>query len=447
MRGPKIVLIGAGSMFFGRQFIWSVVHSEALSKGTISLVDTDKTCLDKMMKLARMAIESIGTDTKLEGSCDYREVLKGADFVILSFSNKGIYYRGVDCEISLKHGVRMCSGDTIGPGGIFRAMRELPVILDIAKDVEKTCPDAWVINYINPVAINGLGLARYSKAKSFALCDTHHMPRVKEKYLNLTGIKNADIDKFDMTIAGVNHFNWLLDARYDGEDVMELIAERIRELSMREGTDSDSKTSYNNTYTYMLWDLFGKIPTNIAHTKEYVPFWQNKSVSEEKPASLSIFDANSRQKQKNGMWDEIDKYISGESSMDEFHSRYKSDHAVDVIETMWTGNGKQFHINTFNRDAVSNLPADAFLELLCDIDMNGPRPRKAGEFPLGLRAMQMQVIDAHDLTVEAIVHQDRRLLRRAFMTDPIVNSISDADAIIHDLFEIEKEALPDGWYK
>ena len=114
MRGPKIVLIGAGSMFFGRQFIWSVVHSEALSKGTISLVDTDKTCLDKMMKLARMAIESIGTDTKLEGSCDYREVLKGADFVILSFSNKGIYYRGVDCEISLKHGVRMCSGDTIG---------------------------------------------------------------------------------------------------------------------------------------------------------------------------------------------------------------------------------------------------------------------------------------------------------------------------------------------
>ena len=216
---------------------------------------------------------------------------------------------------------------------------------------------------------------------------------------------------------------------------------------MREGTDSDSKTSYNNTYTYMLWELFGKIPTNIAHTKEYVPFWQNKSVSEEKPASLSIFDANSRQKQKNGMWDEIDKYISGESSMDEFHSRYKSDHAVDVIETMWTGNGKQFHINTFNRDAVSNLPADAFLELLCDIDMNGPRPRKAGEFPLGLRAMQMQVIDAHDLTVEAIVHQDRRLLRRAFMTDPIVNSISDADAIIHDLFEIEKEALPDGWYK
>jgi alpha-galactosidase len=447
MRGPKIVLIGAGSMFFGRQFIWSVVHSEALSKGTISLVDTNRTYLDKMMKLARMAIDSIGTDTKLEGSCDYREALKGADFVILSFSNKGIYFRGVDCEISLKYGVRMCSGDTIGPGGIFRAMRELPVILDIAKDVEKLCPDAWVINYINPVAINGLGLARYSKVNSFALCDTHHMPGVKEKYLNLTGIKNADIDRFDMTIAGVNHFNWLLDARYDGEDVMGLIAEGIRKLSLREGTSSDSKESYNNTYAYMLWELFGKIPTNIDHTKEYVPFWQNKSVSEEKPAPLSIFDADLRQRQMAGMWDEIDRYISGERSMDEFHSRYKSDHAVDVIETMWTGNGKQFYINTFNGDAVSNLPADAFLELLCDIDMNGPRPRKAGEFPLGLRAMQMQVIDAHDLTVEAIVRQDRRLLRRAFMTDPIINSISDADAIIHDLFEIEKEALPDGWYK
>src|SRR5690606_31641034 len=114
---------------------------------------------------------------------DRRQVLEGADFVVLSFADNTVKYRGIECDISLKYGIRMCSGDTIGPGGIFRAMRELPVIMECAEDIEELCPDAWVINYINPSTVHGMASSRYApKPRPFALCDSQHMPHKKIHY-------------------------------------------------------------------------------------------------------------------------------------------------------------------------------------------------------------------------------------------------------------------------
>jgi len=180
---PKVVVIGAGSLFFGRQAIWQMVNSPFLKNGTLALVDTDVNVLDKMHTLAKKVVSHENVSLKIEASTNRRDVLKGADFVVLSFAEKSVYYRGLDCQISEKYGIRMCSGDTIGPGGIFRAMRELPVILDCAKDVEELCPDAWVINYINPTTVNGMGLKRsFPNIKSFALCDAQHMPYIRHNY-------------------------------------------------------------------------------------------------------------------------------------------------------------------------------------------------------------------------------------------------------------------------
>ncbi|MCA9883087.1 MAG: glycoside hydrolase family 4, partial [Anaerolineae bacterium] len=153
---PKVVVIGAGSLFFGRQAIWQMVFSPHLNTGTLALVDTDHERLDRMAKLAEMVVAEAGVSLKIEAAYDWKDVLPGADFVVLSFAEKTVYYRGIDCTISEKYGIRMCSGDTIGPGGIFRAMRELPVIMDCVKDIEQMCPDAWVINYINPSTVNGM---------------------------------------------------------------------------------------------------------------------------------------------------------------------------------------------------------------------------------------------------------------------------------------------------
>ncbi|MFW6157834.1 MAG: glycoside hydrolase family 4 [Planctomycetota bacterium] len=455
MEGPKVVVIGAGSLFFGRQALWQMLHSEILRAGTLAYVDIDAERQEKMMGLARLMIDHLDSPLGLEGSTDRRAVLPGADFVVLSFAREGVRYRGIDCEISAKYGVRMCSGDTIGPGGIFRALRELPVVLRVAEDIRELCPGAWVINYINPTAVHGIGLMREAPdLKSFALCDGHHMPGHKKKWLRRTGIAASDdeitdemMDKLDMRIAGVNHFTWILSARYDGDDLMPRIREHMEDAAAGEADEGHSKARFNNSYGLELWDLFGACPDSMGHTKEYVPYWQGHTVADDRLPPLSIFDAERRQERHDAMWAEVDDYLAGRLEPGKFMDDFGPDHATDIIESMWGGLGKPFFINGPNRGAVPNMDDDAFFELLCDVDLDGFRPLPVGEFPRGLRALQQQVLDTHELTARAAARCDRGLLRRAMATDPIVNSIADGDRIIDELLEAERDALPDEWYE
>lgn len=450
---PKIVLIGAGSLFFGRQAIWAVNNLSGLKGCILSLVDTNPTHLEKMSALARLAVKTAGTDTRIEAHSDFRDALPGADFVVLSFSTRNTYYRRIDCQISAKYGIRMCSGDTIGPGGVFRAMRDFPRVLEIAHAMEELCPEAWLINYVNPTAIMGIGLMRHSKVRSFALCDTHHMPKKKLSYLEMIGEDEAMLERFDCRIAGVNHFTWMLKAELGGCDVMPRIKEAFRSLGALEKDEGYAKARFSHFITAELTDLFGVIPTCTGHTKEYLPFYQGRAAIQEPIPPLSVFDCDERDRWVAAMWEEIDDYLAGRKPMADFHANSMSDHATDVINTMLTGDGRTYFINCPNNGciegggrAVSNLPEDAFLELECQLDANGPHPLPVGEFPLGLRGLQMLILDLHELTVEAIVKRDRQLLVRALAIDPLVNSIATAKAVIDELITAQKEVLP-GWTK
>jgi alpha-galactosidase len=454
---PKVVVIGAGSLFFGRQAIWQMVHSPHLNTGTLALVDTDPERLEAMTQLAEMVVEDNNVPLAIESAADWRDVLPGADFVVLSFARETVKYRGIDCTISEKYGVRMCSGDTIGPGGIFRAMRELPLILQCAADVRELCPDAWVINYINPSTVNGIALMRQTPdLKSFALCDSLHMPHVKRRYAHRAGIIETPSDyteaidsDFDMRIAGVNHFTWMLKAEYQGKNVMPAIAEWLRHDAAREDTggDTGAKAIYNSAISHQLYNIFGYVPVCVAHTKEYLPYWQGRGVRKEAIPPLSIWETEARYDRHEAMWKQVDDFVTERIAIGEYMNVMGPDHATDIIENMVGNLGRPFYINTANRGAVTNMADDAFLELLCDVDMDGPVPRPVGEMPRGLLGLQQNVLDTHELTVEAIANCDRQLLRRAMLVDPIVNSIADADAIIADLFEVERDVLPDCWYE
>ena len=464
---PKVVVIGAGSLFFGRQAIWQMVHSEHLNHGTLALVDTDPARLKKMAQLARMVVEHTGVPLKIEASVDRKKVLAGADFVVLSFADRSVKYRGIDCAVSLKHGIRMCSGDTIGPGGIFRTLREFPVIMQCVADITKLCPNAWVINYINPTAANGIGLQRFAPhLKTFALCDGLHMPHIKKVYAKRAGIiqEEAQFDRncdrnFDLRIAGVNHFTWMLKAAYKGKDVMPAIAASIHRDAVRvdergflapkeltAGGDAGAKLSFNNSINYALYQAFGKVPTCVPHTKEYVRFWQGLGKTPEAIPPLAIWETEARYKRHADMWKQVDGFISGKTPIADYMTTFGPDHATDIIENMVGGLKKPFYVNTTNRGAVTNMADDAFLEMLCDIDMNGPKPRPVGEFPRGLRGLQEQVLDTHELTAQAAVTCDRAILRRAMLTDPLVSSITDADAIIRELLAAERDVLPKKWF-
>lgn len=454
---PKVVVIGAGSLFFGRQSIWQMVHSPSLRNGTLALVDTDASRLGRMKTLAQMVIAHNHSPLKLETSTERLEVLKDADFVILSFADRSVHFRGLDCNISLKYGIRMCSGDTIGPGGIMRTLREFPVIMQVADDIRRLCPQAWVINYINPTAANGMGLQQYAPdLKSFALCDGLHMPHVKRFYARRAGLISSDTEwspdvdrRFDLRIAGVNHFTWVLKAMVDGVDVMPAIAESIRLASAREttGGDEGAKAVFNESIGYALYKVFGVIPACVGHTKEYVRYWQGLGKTPDSIPPLSIWETEPRYQRHAEMWQQVDDFISGALPIASFDTTFGPDHATDVVEAMVDGLPKPFYINTLNNGAVTNMADDAFLELLCDVDMQGPKPRTAGAMPRGLLGMQMLALDEHYLAVAAAMSCDRALLTRAFCTSPLVNSLADCEALITELLAAERDGLPEGWFR
>ncbi len=456
---PKVVVVGAGSLFFGRQAIWQMVHSPHLQTGTLALVDTDEDRLAKLVTLATQVAAVNGVELVVEGTTDWRDALPDADFVVLSFARDTVRYRGIDCAISAKYGVRMCSGDTIGPGGIFRAMREFPRILECAADVARLCPDAWVINYINPSAVHGIGLMRFApNVRSFALCDSLHMPHIRTRMARMAGLLADDKDSlapeqdqaFDMRIAGVNHFTWLLRAEYRQRDVMPDIANALARSAACEATDqvTDSKAWLNMSIGHELYAIFGYVPVCVAHTKEYVPYYQGTGTPQGRIPPLAIWDTETRYDRHEAMWQQIDDFLSGAIPIADYTTLMGPDHATDIIESMVGGLGKPFYVNTANRGAVTNMQDDAFLELLCDINVvEGPVPRPVGDMPRGLLGRQQVILDTHELTAEAVAKGDYGLLRRAMLTDPIVNSIGAADAILQELLEQEREVLPDCWYR
>ena len=458
MAGPKVTVIGAGSYFFGKPIIHKMATSKVMRGGTLALVDTDKPVLRTMAALARRAFKHTKCGVKVVASTNRRDVLADSDFVVLSFSHRNAHYRGVDTEIAAKHGILMCSSDTIGPGGIFRTLRELPKVVEMAKDAHRLAPDAWLINFVNPTTTMGMGLRRYApEVRSFALCDGHHEPYCSLDWCKIAGIlpKKATrippdvLARLDLRIGGVNHCTWMVRFNYDGKDMLPAVRRHLRDEMKRHERkpESHSKSRWNPHYSMQLFDLFGAYPTAIGHTKEYVPYFQGYGVKPNKPEPITTFDAGERAKGMAADWKRTEAYARGKVSPRQFLKTTHDDHATDIIESMYGGLGKSFYINAPNRGAVTNLPDDAFIELRSDIDMQGPRPQPFGEMPRGVLGLQHQLLDTHELTAEAAMTGDKALLRRAMLTDPLCNNIADADACIRDLLKAEREALPKFWFK
>jgi len=445
-KGPKVVIIGAGSLFFGRKLIWAMNHLEGLTEGHLALVDTDAQHLEGMRGLAEKVKAATGAGHAISATTDYREALPGADFVVLSFSHRNAHYRGVDVQVSAKHGIRMCSGDTIGPGGVFRALREFPKVMEIAAAVEELCPDAWLINYINPSSVFGIALSKYCKARNFALCDSLHLPYLHRQYMKMIGLDEKEEAEFSMRIAGVNHFTWLIEASFKGEDILPRIHEALREVGRQQRAktaQAPAKAAYNAEISARLADFFGAVPVCTAHTKEYLPYFQGLGVhvADDPIPPLKLFEHEDREKITAQMWEEVAAFTTGARPIQEFIAKNTSDHATDVIQAIWNDSGRHLFVNVPNRGTVANLPDDAILELECRVGRSGPVPVPAPAMPLGIRGLQMQIHDTHELTVEAFMKRDRKLLLRALATDPIVPSLATAEAVLADLYEAQKEVL------
>ncbi len=419
---PKIVLIGAASAFFGRQTIWSMVSKETLASGTLALVDPNEERLGWLAQIAERAIAARVVDVKLEVATHHREVLEGADFVLLAFAVEGVKLRGVDAEISTKHGMIMCSADTIGPGGIMRTVREVPRQNEILNDIIDLCPDAWVINWVNPTTAMSIAMFRhFPQVKSFGLCDGPHNPRFDENLIRRAGIVKDDetitddiLERTNIRSAGINHFNWLVEMTFDGEDVTPRIKEALKKASQEEHRVSAGDTEKRirtNMISYQLAEKLGYAPMCTWHTQEYLPYFQDHHVGGGDDAvTIKQWSVDERWKWMGDCWDDMKAIADGTRDIQDFLDNTWADHASDIIESMLTGNGKRYYINTPNNGAITNMTDDAYVEVLCDVDMNGPHALPFGDMPRPLLGKLQCVLDEHELAVEAGVTCDRKTL-------------------------------------
>ncbi len=456
-KGPKVVLIGAASAFFGRQTIWSMVSKPALCNGTLALVDVDVPKLRWIEKIARRAIEATGVPLKLEIATDYRKVLKGADFVSLAFAVEGVKLRGVDADISTRHGMIMCSADTIGPGGTMRTLREIPRQNKILKDIEKMCPDAWVINWVNPTAAMGIAMMRhFPKIKMLALCDGPHNPRFDDGLIVCAGIvkshdkiTDALRSRVDIRSGGVNHFTWLVEMNHRGRDMTPRIKSALHRSTQAEhrAKSGEAKRNLTNDISWQIADAIGYVPMCTWHTQEYLPYFQGHDVAKKDVLTIKKWLVAERWEWMRSVWADMRNTASGKRPIDDFLKHETSDHASDIIESMWTGQRKKFYINTSNNGAVTNMTDDAFLEIPCVVDMNRVSPLPFGEMPRPLPGFLQRVLDEHELAVEAAVTYDHKVLRQAFLASMVAVSIPDVDACIKDLLRRERPYLHKNWYR
>jgi alpha-galactosidase len=331
------------------------------------------------------------------------------------------------------------------------------VVHEVCKDVERLCPQAWVMNYINPTAAMGMGIRKYFPAlKSFALCDGPHMPKFKMRYAVRAGVipdlehYTPAVDKrFDMRVAGANHFTWMIRAEVDGRDVMGKIAEWLRTAAAGEtaGGDTGAKALHNERIGYELYRIFGCVPTCVPHTKEYVRFWQGLGKAPESIPPLSIWETEDRYERHEEMWRQVDGFLDGTIPIDTYMTTFKPDHATDIVESIVGKLGKTFYLNTANCGAVTNMDDDDYLELACSVDERAITPHPVGEMPHQLRGLVTQVLDAHMTSVEAAMTCRRDVLLRAFLIDPMVSNIADAERIIDELLAAERDALPAKWFQ
>ena len=439
------------------QTIWSMVTKEGLCRGTLALVDLDREKLGWLSKVAKRAIEATGVPLKLEVTTDRRKVLKGADFVTLAFANEGVKLRGVDADISTKHGMIMCSADTIGPGGTMRTLREVPRQTDILKDVVRYCPDAWVINWVNPTAAMGIAMMRhFPQLKSIAICDGPHNPHFDKQLIVDAGlakspeaVTDALRSRVKIRSGGVNHFNWLVEMRYKGRDVTGKVKDKLRAATQEQhiATSSKGKVALANQIAYQLADAVGYVPKCVWHTMEYLPYFQGHDVNRRQALKIKKWRVDVRRAWMRERWGDMKAVASGKRPIEAFLAETKPDHASDIIEAMWVGLRKVFHINTLNRGAVCNMADDAYLELASVVDMNEVRALPFGEMPRPLLGYLQRVLDEHELAVEAATTYDRPILRQAFLASMVVVSIGDADRCMAEMLRRERAYLPKQWFK
>jgi len=434
---PKITFMGAGSTVFARNVLGDCMCTEALRESEIALYDIDPVRLKESEAILAAINRGQGGKARITsylGEEQRRAALKGAQFVVNAIQVGGYDPCTVtDFEIPKKYGLRQTIGDTLGIGGIMRALRTIPVLESFARDMEAVCPDAWFLNYTNPMSMLTGYLLRYTGVKTVGLC--HSVQCCSHELLQNLDMADALEGRREL-IAGINHMGWLLDIRdKEGRDLYPEIRRRAAEKNKERHHDM-VRVDYIAKFGYYCTE-------SSEHNAEYNPYY----IKERYPELIERFNIPLDEYPRRCInqitsWAKEYQSLSQTSALP--HER-SEEYASRIIEAMVTGTTYQIGGNVINRGAIENLPADACVEVPCLINGGGIHPCHVGRLPVQLAAMNMTNINVHLLTIEAAATQKREHILHAAMLDPHTAaelSVDDIVSMVDELIEAHGNWLP-----
>jgi alpha-galactosidase len=427
----KVTLIGAGSAVFARQIVTDVLAIDGLDGGTFALVDIDADRLELAHDISEKLVGATGKDWTVESSTERNDVLAGTDFLVNSIEVAGLENVRHDYEIPLRYGVDQCIGDTIGPGGIFKALRTGPAWLEILRDAERECPGAMVMNYTNPMSLLTLAAIRATSMDVVGLC--HSIQGTSEQ---LAGYLEVPPEELCWRAAGINHNSWFVELARDGEDLYPELRERARTSRVYEHDPVRFETMLH----------LGAFPSESSgHFSEYLPYFRKrpdliKRYTRDGYLGESGYYANNWPTWRAENDEEIRKMLSGE---EELPLERSPEYAADVIEAVTFGREMVIYGNVRNTGLIDNL-SDGCVEVACLVDRNGVQPCHFGPLPEQLAALNRAHMAVHELVVQALLDRDRQNALHALMLDPLtaaVCSLEEISQMFSEMWEAQRPFL------
>jgi alpha-galactosidase len=458
----KVVVIGAGSAIFGLNTVSALLGSERLRGSHLALVDLNAATLGLMARLARRLNREWGAEMTITAHTHHAEALDGAEFVVSAIEvppREKLWQQ--DYEITLKYGVRQPYAENGGPGGFIHAARNILPVLQIAHDMEAACPDAWFINFTNPMIRICDAVHRYSTIKVVGLCHQIHAGYGMVGYVladvlgievpegeisthahpllwpRLTRLSHQALEKVDIKAAGLNHFTWMLDLRSKetGEDLYPLFAERW--------------AAFDPTFeplTRRVYDAFGRFPIpGDEHLCEYLPWVSDPVTKPWEKYEISLYDWELMDQLREVFHGDIARMAEGKTSIDHLRQA-SSEGALEMVENV-AGAGNHYHlaVNLPNAGQIANLPAGAIVETPGLVSGAGVQGVSVGNLPTGIAELCRREITAAQLGVDAAVRGDRQLALQCLLLSPCITDLDVAGQILDDYLETYREHLPQFW--
>lgn len=436
-RKLNVTMIGAGSGFTN-SILRDVVLIPGSLGGELRLVDIDAERLELSRKLMIKVLEATGEAEKwtVKASTDRLEFLPGTDYIVNSIEVSGVACVRHDNDIPLEYGVSQNIGDTIGPGGLFKGLRTVPVWIDILKDAERLCPTALVLNYTNPMNMMCLAAARSSSMETVGLCHsvqgTSHM---------LAGYTGVPYEQVQWKCAGINHLAWFVEFNGpDGQDLypglMEQARNRESEFAKAEPVRSD-----------MMMHFGAFITESSGHLSEYLPYYRKRKDLLEKYTDTGYrgeesFYANNWPTWRKNQDEYREKLYRGE---EQIKTERSWEYGAWIIESVEKNQPIVIYGNVANNGCIENLPQDGCVEVACLINRNRVQPTRFGRLPRHMAAICASNMQMFDMAVEAIIHRSKEYAAQALMLDPLTAAVccpAEIKEMTYKLFDAEAEFLP-----